>query len=53
LPATCTIITNGGNLVANAILGLACGPALVSLLVFADAVVIRRLLPTRQATLVE
>lgn len=41
-------ITGGGNLVANAILGLACGPALASLLALADAVVTRRLLPTRQ-----
>jgi hypothetical protein len=41
-------ITGGGNLVANAVLGLACGPALASLLALADMVVTRRLLPTRQ-----
>jgi hypothetical protein len=41
-------ITSSGNLVANAILGLACGPALAGLLALADVVVTRRLLPTRQ-----
>jgi hypothetical protein len=46
-------ITGGVNLVANAILGLACGPALASLLTLADAVVTRRLLPTRQVVSVK
>lgn len=41
-------ITGGGNLVANAILGLACGPVLVGLVALADVVVTRRRLPTRQ-----
>jgi hypothetical protein len=46
-------ITSSGNLVATAILGLACGPALAGLLALADVVVTRRLLPKRQAALVE
>ena len=46
-------ITGGGNLVANAILGLACGPALTGLLALADVVVTRWLLPMHQAALVE
>lgn len=46
-------ITSGSNLIVNAILGLACGPALTGLLALADAVVTRRLLPMHQAALVE